>query len=85
MFTKRVKGLSGIQALLVLNPVASRCEGPTQCSEAKYISAKSSCEGISGRFSVSSFRPSTVDDITFCITLRTLNYGNYGIFLVAGN
>ena len=26
----------------------------------------------------------TVDDIN-CITLRTLNYGNYGTFLIAGN
>ena len=27
----------------------------------------------------------TTDDRHPCITLRTLNYGNYGIFLVMGN
>ena len=27
----------------------------------------------------------TVDDIKSCNTLRTLNYGNYGIFLIMGN
>ena len=76
-----MEGLSGIPALLVLNPVASRSEKPTQCSEAKYISAKSSCEAISidSQFEL---QASTVDDIIFCITLRTLSYGNHGIVLV---
>ena len=27
----------------------------------------------------------TVDDIKPCITLRTLSYGSYGVFLVRGN
>ena len=30
-------------------------------------------------------RGDTVDDINPCIILRTLNYGNYGIFLIMGN
>ena len=37
---------------------------------------------------VTSFRLKvTVDDINYksCITLRILNYGNYGIFLIMGN
>ena len=27
----------------------------------------------------------TADDRNLCMTLRTLNYGNYGIFLIMGN